>query len=108
MKKSFLIFAAVTVFFSVSKAQINVQCDGKVMIGSSTATPIAPLHVLGDTYIPLGSSYGIGATTDAGPRLRMHNNGSDSYIDYCSKLYLRSGCNNGPFEVLIGSSVEIK
>jgi len=78
------------IFFSVAKAQINVTSNG-VMIGSTSATPIKPLHVLGDTYIPLGSSYWIGSTIDNYPRLRMHNEGISAYIDYSKNLYFRTG-----------------
>ncbi len=101
MKKTLLIFATLIIFFSVAKAQINMTSDGKVMIGG-TSTPITTLHVLGNTYIPLGSSYWIGATSDAGPRLRMHNDGTSSYIDYCSDLYFRY--SNGQYGVILYSN----
>jgi hypothetical protein len=93
MKKTLLIFASITILFSVAKAQINMTYDGKVMIGSSTLTPIAPLHVFGSTYLPLGNSYWIGATNDAGPRLRLHNDGQSAFIDFYQNLFFRTGLN---------------
>lgn len=63
MKKHFFILALTIIFINPAKSQINVTSNG-VMIGSTSATPIKPLHVLGDAYIPLGSSYWIGSTVD--------------------------------------------
>jgi hypothetical protein len=101
MKKTLLIFATVIIFSFVAKAQLNMISDGKVMVGSSTATPITPLHVLGDVYIPAGNSYWIGATSDTGRRLRLHNDGQNAFIDYCANLFFRAGYNSSDVGVAL-------
>jgi len=81
--------------FSVwAKSGNNIHyTSGNVGIG--TTNPQARLHVGGSVFIPSGNSYWIGSSSDAGNRLRMHQTGSHSYIDYATgNLYLRSGTTN--------------
>src|SRR3972149_8777765 len=63
--------------------------DGRVGINQNS--PAERLHVYGNIYISGQHSCWIGNNSDANPRLRMHNNGSNAYIDYYNTLYLRSG-----------------
>ncbi|MBK8805248.1 MAG: hypothetical protein IPO21_00815 [Bacteroidales bacterium] len=60
-------------------------------VGIGTTSPKTNLHVEGNVYIPMQSSYWIGATSDAGNRLRMHHTGSGAFIDYYPSLTFRAG-----------------
>jgi hypothetical protein len=69
-----------------------LNSNGNVGIG--TTTPNTKLDVMGNVYIPAGSSYWIGSYSDTGNRLRMHHSGSSAFIDYSPNLYIRSGITN--------------
>jgi hypothetical protein len=91
MKTKSLIIVIIFLFtVKISQSQINMTTNGYVMVGG-TATPITPLHVNGDTYIPCGNSYWIGSTNDVGNRLRMHHNSNAAYIDFYPTLHIRIG-----------------
>jgi predicted acyltransferase (DUF342 family) len=63
-------------------------------VGIGTSTPTSKLTVAGDLFLSgSGNSVYIGNNSDARPRLRLHNNGTDAYIDYSSSLYIRSDTN---------------
>lgn len=87
-------------------AQIQVTTSGFVGVGSITPVSSAALSVGGGIYMPssLSNSYWINATSDNGVRLRMHNNGTASYIDTYPCLYFRtssssSGTTNTPLTI---------
>jgi hypothetical protein len=64
--------------------------SGKVGIGNPA--PTQKLEVNGSTLIPSGHSYWIGSAADAGNRLRLHQTGSNAYIDWGEEtLFFRSG-----------------
>lgn len=49
----------------------------------------------GDTYIPFGKSYRIGATTSNSKRLRMvHAGGNDAVIEYYNNLWFNTGISS--------------
>ena len=68
----------------------DLVVEGNVGIG--TTSPSDKLHVIGNVFIPSGSSYWIGNNADSGDRLRMHQTGTNAYIDYATgNLYFRAG-----------------
>lgn len=74
-----------------------VRDDGNVGVG--TNAPASKLNVNGDVFIPTGQSYWIGNNTDAGTRLRLHQSGSNGYVDFNpGVLYFRA--NTTPVVVL--------
>jgi len=76
--------------FDQDGATVMTIQSGKVGIGYST--PTQKLEVNGSTLIPSGQSYWIGAAADAGNRLRLHQTGSNAYIDWGEEtLFFRSG-----------------
>jgi hypothetical protein len=61
-------------------------------VGIGTSDPTQKLEVNGNVFIPAGSSYWIGNAADAGNRLRLHQTGSNAYIDWGEEtLFFRSG-----------------
>src|SRR3972149_11838597 len=72
-------------------AKMTILTSGYVGIGYTS--PAERLQVAGDVYIPGGYSYWIGNNSDASPRLRMHQSGSNAYIDYYDNLKFRSGAS---------------
>lgn len=103
MKRIIFIFAAIAFFINGAEAQINLVSNGNVMIGDVT-TPITRLHVNGNTYLPGNNSYYINSTSDAGSRLRLLNNGSNSYIDYSTNLYFRYGSSGSHYGAILHSN----
>ncbi len=91
MKKFYLLIAISYLCLSL-KAQLNISSNNYVGIGVSS--PIAPLHVNGNVYIPASSSYWINSTSDNGVRLRLHNNGYGNYIDFYPFLNFRTSSNS--------------
>ena len=67
--------------------------DGKLGVGTGTATPVTKLEVRGSVYLPAGNSYSIGSYLDSGNRLRMIHSGNYAYIDYAPDLHFRAGTN---------------
>ena len=67
---------------------------GSFGIGTTSIFSGAKLDVRGSVYMPNGNSYWIGATGDAGARVRIHNSGTDAYFDYYNTLYFRSGASS--------------
>ena len=94
--KTLIFLVLISLGLSVN-AQLKVLSTGQVGIGIlSSATPLAPLHVGGSVYLPALGSYFINSTTDNGIRLRLHNNGVASYIDfYPSASFRTSNSSNG-------------
>jgi hypothetical protein len=104
MRKTLLVLAVTIISLNVAKAQMNVASNGNVMIGSTSATPITPLHVLGSTYLPFGNSYWIGSTNDAGQRLRLHNDGQNTFIDFYANLFFRYGSASSDYSIIFHSN----
>ncbi len=64
--------------------------DGNVGIGIEN--PGQKLEVNGSVLIPTGGSYRIGSSSDSGNRLRLHQLGTNAYIDWGEQsLFFRSG-----------------
>ena len=64
----------------------------------------------GEVTIPLNKSLWITNSTnpgDAGYRLRMHNNGSNAYIDYYNSLYFRAGYSTADNTVTFTSTGKV-
>ena len=76
---------------SGNEYKLFIKDNGNVGIGLGDNNPLAKLHVNGSTYIPSGQSYWIGATGDAGYRLRMNSGDYSAYIDYSPRLAIRAG-----------------
>jgi hypothetical protein len=103
--KKFTFIVGISCFFLNLHAQITVSSNNYVGIGISS--PLATLHVNGNSYLPSGGSYWINSTSDNGVRLRLHNNGSASYIDFYPSInfrtsYSASGLSNTPLYLTYG------
>jgi len=96
MRTKSLIVVILSLFtIQMSYSQINMTTNGYVMLGGTT-TPLTPLHVNGDVYIPYGQSYRLGSSTDANNRLRLYHSGTsgDAYMDYVPNLHFRSNATD--------------
>ncbi|MBN1338661.1 MAG: DUF1566 domain-containing protein [Bacteroidales bacterium] len=61
-------------------------------VGIGISAPTQKLEVNGSLLIPSGQSYWIGNAADAGNRLRLHQTGTNAYIDWGEEtLFFRSG-----------------
>jgi len=70
-------------------------------IGIGTTDFSQKLAVNGSVLIPSGQSYWIGVAGDAGNRLRLHQTGSNAYIDWGEEaLYFRSGTSSSTARVV--------
>ncbi len=78
-----------------SNAQLKVFSNGYIGAFGVT-TPLAPLHINGNTYLPGNNSYWINSTSDNGIRLRMHVStlSTGAYIDFYPTLSFRSGATS--------------
>jgi len=66
--------------------------DTNNRLGIGLNSPTQPLHVNGNIRLVAGSSVWIGAESDSGDRLRLHQSSTNAYIDWgAGTLYLRSG-----------------
>lgn len=83
------IILLLTIFFKTinCSSQISVNSSNQVLVGNGTTQSL--FNVFGDTYIPGGSSYYLNTSSNVGIRLRLHNNGSSSYIDTYPSLSFR-------------------
>ena len=97
MKKQILTIVISFVAATMATAQLKVTSTSAVGIGTTTPFTNSKLDIEGNTYIPFGNSYYIGATSDAGNRLRMHHSGSDAYIDYSPNLHFRASTSDALF-----------
>ena len=70
--------------------RMRIASDGNVGIG--TTSPAEILTVNGNLFLTGSSrSVWIGNNGDSKPRLRLHHNGTEAYLDYSSSLYIRNG-----------------
>lgn len=76
---------------NASPSQIQTIFDGLSGMGvNMTPRSGVTLDVNGDVGIASGHSLWVGNNADSGARTRIHNNGTDAYIDYGSgNLYIR-------------------
>ncbi len=107
MKTKTLLTYILTVLYSLNiQAQLKLDSLGNIGIG--TTAPSAKLDVQGSVYLPIGdngNSYWIGATSDAGNRLRLHHNGQNAYIDFYPNLYFRANSTNYCFNITSGGQL---
>lgn len=79
--------------FAQLTVPLKVGSSGNIGIG--TENPIAKLHVNGNIYMPMSTSFQIGSTSALGERLSMHYAASaatrGAYIDYLPVLRFRAG-----------------
>jgi len=74
-------------------------------VGIGISSPTQKLEVAGSVFIPSGSSYWIGNATDAGNRLRLHQNNSNAYVDWGEEnLFFRSGASSATNRVVFTST----
>ena len=108
MRKNY--FSSLIAFLLVThicQAQLSMDSHGNVSTGNTsiwsqknsyyTSYGEYLLQANGDIYMPGGFSYWINSITDAGARLRLHNNGSNSYFDFYSNLYFRTGSSGSNY-----------
>jgi len=85
---------------------ITILKSGNTGIG--TDAPTQKLEVNGNVFIPAGSSYWIGSAGDAGNRLRLHQTGSNAYIDWGEEaLFFRSGVDAASSKVVFTSDGKV-
>lgn len=92
MKTLFLFLA---MFFALSLfSQLKVNSEGYVSIGD--IAPKEKLQIDGNLFFDEGGSIWFSNNEDAKRRLRIHNNGHQSYIDFYPNLYFRSAYSSVP------------
>jgi hypothetical protein len=80
---------------ATSPPTVSLLFDGIYRAGINTLTPRSTLDVNGNISTPIGSSLYVGDVNDTGHRMRVHNNGVHSYLDYgLGDLYIRRGTTN--------------
>ena len=90
--KKLMLLLSIVFFLENANAQLKIYSNNYAGINLGTSdTPLAPLHVKGNVYIPAGYSYWINSTNDQGVRLRLHANTSAEYIDFYPLLNFRTG-----------------
>ena len=89
-------------FYGGTQRLLDIRGDNRTLFyGAGDNVFTAPtsgfvtLNVEGSMFMPSGQSLWLGNTADVGDRLRLHQTGADSYIDFASGfLQFRTGFTN--------------
>jgi hypothetical protein len=93
---------------NASPATIDVAFSGIGKLGVGTDSPVEMLDVNGNIKLPTGRSLWVGNNADSGARTRIHNNGTDAYIDFgTGNLYIRNTVPTTVMTILSGGNVGV-